>query len=278
MQRHQQFNRNSEGRWQAFAGHRAQVTALLEAAAPKPPGSLGRLCVLGAGNCNDLDLARLLPQFREIHLVDLDPEAMNRAMARQQVLAEAPVFLHAPIDLTGALPRLARHAHSAPTPADLAELEQTCGQSVLENLPGPFDVVLSACLLSQLMHTCRLALGAENPALKAIANALVISHLRTTVGLTAPGGTAVLATDTASSRTYPLVELFGEQPPLALLDQLERSDNTLSGTAPAYLRRVLARDPVLRSQLGARRLVEPWLWDLGDEITLLAYALVLERV
>ena len=31
-----------------------------------------RLCVLGAGNCNDLDLVRLARSFAQVHLVDLD--------------------------------------------------------------------------------------------------------------------------------------------------------------------------------------------------------------
>jgi hypothetical protein len=149
---------------------------------------------------------------------------------------------------------------------------------VVNQLPGPFDVVVSACLLSQLMHTCRLALGPDNPALIDIANVMVIAHLRTALALTAPGGTTIVVTDTASSKTYPLVELWDDQPPLALLDQLERSDNVLSGTAPTYLRRLLLRDPALGPLLkGGPRLVSPWLWDLGDEVTLLAYALVMER-
>jgi hypothetical protein len=276
LQRHRLFNRNSEGRWEAFAHHRAQVTALLEGAAPA--GAPGRLCVLGAGNCNDLDLPRLLPRFAEIHLCDLDDEALAKAPARQRLPDGAPLVMHAPLDLTGAMPRLPRYANKLPNAADLAGLGQDCVDGVVAALPGPFDVVVSACLLSQLMHTCRLALGPENPALAAIANVMVIAHLRTALALTAPGGTTIVVTDTASSKTYPLVELWDDQPPLALLDQLERADNVLSGTAPTYLRRLLLRDPALRPLVkSGPRVIPPWLWDLGDEVTLLAYALVMER-
>jgi hypothetical protein len=276
LQRHRLFNRNSEGRWNAFASHRAQMTALLEAAAHAD--GQGRLCVLGAGNCNDLDLSRLLPRFAQIHLCDLDEEALAKVSARQQLPEGAPLVMHAPLDLTGALPRLLRHVSKPPTPAELAALGQDNVDGVVSQLPGPFDVVVSACLLSQLMHTCRLALGPDNPALIDIANVMVIAHLRTALALTAPGGTTIIVTDTASSKTYPLVELWDDQPPLALLDQLERSDNVLSGTAPTYLRRLLLRDPALKPLLkGGPRLVPPWLWDLGDEVTLLAYALVMER-
>jgi hypothetical protein len=278
LQRHRLFNRNSSSRWDAFAGHRAQVMGLLADAARARPDR-GRICVLGAGNCNDLDLPQLFGQFREIHLCDMDDEALGKAPGRQQVPPDAPLVLHAPLDLSGALPRLPGYARATPNAAQLAELGQACVQDVVGRLPGPFDVVLSACLLSQLMHSCRLALGADNPGLVAIANALVIAHLRTTVALTAPGGVAIVVTDTASSKTYPLVELWGEKEPLALLDELERSDNVLSGTGPTYLRRLLARDAIIKPQLRApARIVAPWLWDLGDEVTLLAYALVLEHV
>jgi hypothetical protein len=276
VQRHRLFNRNSEGCWDAFAGHRAQVTGLLEGAAPA--GATGRLCVLGAGNCNDLELPRLAARFRALHLCDLDDQALAKAPARQGLPAAPPIVLHAPIDLTGAMPRLGRFANSTPTTADLAELAQGCVDDVIGQLPGPFEVVLSACLLSQLMHTCRLALGVKNPALPVIAHALVIAHLRAALALTAAGGTTLIVTDTASSKTYPLVELFDAQPPLALLDELERTDNVLSGTGPTYLRRLLAREATLKPLLRApAKVIPPWLWDLGDEVTLLAYALVLER-
>ena len=35
-----------------------------------------RLCILGAGNTNDLDLAALLSTHREVHLVDIDSESL----------------------------------------------------------------------------------------------------------------------------------------------------------------------------------------------------------
>jgi hypothetical protein len=275
LQRHRIFNQNSEGRWQAFAGHRAQVMALLDAASAAHPG---RLCVLGAGNCNDLDLARLVGSFAEVHLCDLDDEALARAVARQGLPADAHLFQHAPLDVTGALPRLPGFARRVPSQAELDDLGQSRVAAVVEALPGPFDVVLSACLLSQLMHTCRLALGVKNPALADVANALAVAHVRTALALTAPGGSAILVTDTASSQTYPLVELFDAQPPLSLLEELERNDNVLSGTGPTYLRRVLTRDPVAAPAVRGRpRIVPPWLWDLGDDVTLLAYAFVLDR-
>ena len=51
------LNAETRDHWNAFTGHRAKVTGLL---ATEPSSGMSRLCVLGAGNCNDLDLAALL--------------------------------------------------------------------------------------------------------------------------------------------------------------------------------------------------------------------------
>jgi hypothetical protein len=72
---HRGLNRDTADSWHRYSEHRARVTALA-------PG--GDSCaVLGAGNCNDLDLDALTGRYREIHLIDLDAEALERARARQ---------------------------------------------------------------------------------------------------------------------------------------------------------------------------------------------------
>src|SRR3954470_15952991 len=81
-----------------FRGHRERLTAeLLE-------GELRgdeRLCVLGAGNAYDLELERLLTRFAEVHLVDIDAEALGRARERVPQGARSRLFAHAPVDLSG---------------------------------------------------------------------------------------------------------------------------------------------------------------------------------
>jgi hypothetical protein len=87
----------------------------------------------------------------------------------------------------------------------------------------------------------------------------------------------VVVTDTVSSDSYALEELWGERAPVALLDHLEQTENFLSGTSPSFLRRILRTDEVLGRRLDAPRLIEPWLWRVNDRLTLLAYALVFGR-
>src|SRR4029077_10811702 len=95
--------------WGSFAAHRKRVTGLLQARS-----AASRLCVLGAGNCNDLDVRELLASHAEIHLVDLDADALSRGIARQNVDAHRSIHTHAPFDLSGRLEAIASWRPSAP--------------------------------------------------------------------------------------------------------------------------------------------------------------------
>ena len=268
---HRKNNRATGARWEGFAEHRARMTML----ALQAPGQT--LAVLGAGNCNDLDLPALAGRFRQIHLVDLDEEAVRRARDRQPAAVAAKLVLPAPLDLSGAFDRLAAFKNKPATTAEQTRLPAASAQKVLQALPGPFDVVMSACLLSQLMHSCYVALGLQHPQLHLVAAALAVAHLRSLAALLAPGGTGLIVTDTISSETYALEELWSDRPPLALLEEIDRNDRTLTNTAPSFLRRILREDAEVAPLVSPPRLVDPWLWRFTDEMTFMVYALVFQR-
>ncbi|MBT4865894.1 MAG: hypothetical protein HON53_12380, partial [Planctomycetaceae bacterium] len=77
---HLQRNLSTRDCWDGYAHHRSVVTELLVRSSRSDDGAL---CVLGAGNSNDLDLQKLLHTFSEIHLVDLDDEAISEGVNRQ---------------------------------------------------------------------------------------------------------------------------------------------------------------------------------------------------
>src|SRR5512145_3246665 len=81
-----------------FGGHRLAQMRLLLGAAPKG----GRVCVLGAGNCNDLDLPELAEHFAEVHLVDIDEVALRTAVRGQSSEVKARIRPHV-VDLSGIL-------------------------------------------------------------------------------------------------------------------------------------------------------------------------------
>jgi hypothetical protein len=110
-----------------------------------------------------------------------------------------------------------------------------------------------------------------------MATALAVAHLRSLAAMTAPGGTGLLVTDTISSETYALEELWGDRPPLQLLEEIDRADRVLTGTGPSFLRKILRDDPEVAPLVGPPRLVEPWLWRFTDEMTFMVYALAVDR-
>src|ERR1043165_130674 len=74
-------NRSAAGHVHHFQGHRERMTQEIVSRRP-PAGAPARLCLLGAGNANDVDLAALAEVFDEIHLVDIDPDALAAARRR----------------------------------------------------------------------------------------------------------------------------------------------------------------------------------------------------
>jgi hypothetical protein len=271
---HRNNNRATAPSWDDFSSHRERVTRLaLEAA----PDAGGRLAVLGAGNCNDVDLGALAARYQEVHLIDVDLEAVRRAKARALSDVASRLVLHAPVDLTGSMDRLAAFRQSAPTAAQLGALSKVGAEKVLAALPGGFDVTLSACLLSQLMHTCYLALGAKHPGLQLTAYAVSVAHLRSLAGLLAPGGTGLLVTDTISSETYAIDELWAGRDPIELLGEVDRTGRVLSGTGPAQVRGILIQDQLLSETVTPPRLIPPWRWRLASELTYLVYAYAFRR-
>jgi hypothetical protein len=93
-------NADSRDRWDSFAEHRKKILEILR---PDPVTDRGRLCVLGAGNCNDLDLLPLLAVYREVHLVDLDSDSLAWGVERQGVADHPGVHLWGGVDVTGRL-------------------------------------------------------------------------------------------------------------------------------------------------------------------------------
>ena len=157
-----QAHRNIETRtnWEAFRGHREQVTQLLTTAAGSRQS---RLCVLGAGNCNDLALPELLNCFREIHLVDLDWEALEIGV-KQQALADSPRVFRYGVDVTGVSARFAGWTLDHVTPD--GSINECLADLQAFQLPaprGPFQVVASVCLLSQLIDIVNLTMGEQHP-------------------------------------------------------------------------------------------------------------------
>jgi hypothetical protein len=261
--------------WALYAAHRARFTdAVAEAARLRADDGArlraapARLCVLGAGNCNDLDLERLAELFTEIHLVDIDDRSMMRAVARQPEAVRARLHRHGGVDLAGlSARRLARWKRAVP---DAAEIEDAAGASlegILGAVGGPYEVVVSACVLTQMAFALRDVLGERHPALDAVRFALMRTHLSTLAALTAPGGIALFVSDVVSSSSYPVAEPLPEGRTLMdVLRDVVRSGAGYFAANPELVAGLLA-------EVGTPELLDPWLWTGPLERTYLVYAL-----
>ncbi len=257
-----------------FAQHRARLTAAISAL--HRPDFSGRLCVLGAGNAYDLDLSLLAALFREIHLVDIDDSALARAYARQDAATQARLFLHAPVDLSGLFDRIEAWRSFRVTPDELAAYPEDASNRIVESLPGPFDVVVSACILTQMQLSVLSGLSASHRLFEAARELLNVMHLRTLAKLLVPQGRALLASDLSSNLLFPLSPDATDLKTV-LIDVLG-AGKFFYAAHPDLLAWASREDPVLRRLARVSPPVDVWLWKNGTERTYLVYALELERI
>jgi hypothetical protein len=270
-------NRSTRDHWGWFTSHRAEIQKLVLPQVTPAGNREPRLCVLGAGNCNDIDLKALSEEFAEVHLVDVDPAAMRQAVARQQVADDTRVRLHGGVDLTGIADAFPRWESQLPTASEVEAAAKRAAHAEVPPLDGPFDVVLSPCLLSQLVGYASDVLGRRHPRRRELLVALRTRHLRTVVDLLLPGGTGVIVCDVASSTGRPeLLEARRERLP-ELLDRLTHTERGFEGISPASMREALRNDLLIAPLLGPVQQVAPWLWHLGPKRTFLVYALRFRR-
>ena len=267
-------NVRTEGNAGRYAEHRRHLMGALAALGPRAGG---RLCLIGAGNCNDVDLPVLAARFAEIHLVDLDRSAVARAINRQPGEIRSRLFAHAPVDAGGLLRAAESWRARLPTLAAIEAVIPAAVASIADDLPGPFDVAGSCCVLTQIGHGLTSILGAEHGTLADAHGAAATVHFRAMAALLAPGGQALFVTDLVSSDTYPLEELAAGRDLKAVVADLVRDANLFRGVNPIGLARILRRDSVLSRQAADVRAIEPWLWRAVPERTFLVNGFTFRR-
>jgi hypothetical protein len=260
------FNATSRDQWEAFAEHRRCLTGVL---VRRETTCRSRLCVLGAGNANDLDLPALLTAYREVHLVDIDAEALARGAARQRVAGHPRLQLSGGVDVTASLGLLSdRTPQSELGPADIDALVAWPASRVAEVLPGGFDRVASTCLLSQVLETAAHALGRGHRQLAEVEAALFAGHLRLMARLAAPGGEAVLVAEVVSSDSLARLPILSEDELVPLLTELRRDGNHFRGVHPRQLLAAVRSDSSVGPLVSAAAPIAPWRWRLHDRMYL----------
>lgn len=200
----------------------------------------GKVAILGAGNCNDLDLVQLASECGEIHLFDLDREAMEDALLRQGVAENPNIHLRDDMDLSGL-------TDSAPG---------------TERKPAPdFDLVVSTCVVSQLLETVSRVLPPGSHRDRIMLQ-VRDAHVRLMNGLMAPGGTGIVVTDLAEADSAP-----GSPAPLEPASAIELAKNGqyFLGLNPKGIQQALGAVRNLKQS-------EPWTWQLDPVRRFLVHA------
>jgi hypothetical protein len=262
-------NRQSRELWDEYACHRRHVMELVVDAAADQPRPR-RLCALGAGNCNDLDLLHLLRDYDEIHLVDVDAAAVEAGVARQR--ASGPrLRIHGRMDVTGCLHALVRDLS-----ANGIENGQIDGW--IEKIrmlpafpqPSPFCVVVSLGLVTQLAETAYSLVGSDHPRGNDLVFALRNHHLRKILEMTRPGGIAILVTDVVSSATFPGLPTLDERILPREMYRQVAAKNFFTGANPYALEVMFRNDADLASRVSEVEMLDPWRWKQGPRTLLVS--------
>ncbi len=269
-----QSNAMSDGSWDAFANHRLHVTALLldqHQRIVKPTRSepawtpRGTLCLLGAGNSNDVDMRKLLRRYERIELVDIDDAALARGIARQFSTADDRVRPHGGIDLFGVEPNdghatmvhsgadgrvdgyvahVAGGAHAAaPSRAHVAATIHALARghvaaTMRTLLSRRCDVVSAMSFLPMLVLELQKHLGLEQMPVgdathdwDEALDALCESYLRSLIAAVRPGGAVVHVSTLVVRRGVNANDTFSEA--TVLREHVERGD-FFPATNPYY--------------------------------------------
>jgi hypothetical protein len=243
------------------------VARLLEDARQRASGA-GRpdLTVVGAGNCNDVELPRLVQDFGSVALVDVDGEAVRLAVEREGVTGHPGLSTHQ-LDVTGVtevVDEFVRDGGRGDVGAVLRHL--AAAASPASALPQS-HVVLAAGLFSQVLAPLARSIArADDPAV-AVLLALRLRLARVLLEMSSPGGQLLVVADMVSSATA------GTPPaePSELgtyVRHLVRNGNFFTGCNPYALQLTLR-------EAGATdvRMTEPWIWHTAPEHWYLVHGL-----
>ena len=198
------------------------------------------------------------------------------------------MIIQAPIDITGALSELDELAQ-----CDQTRREEVCRRCVTafasnwvaqparhpvlaSQYPtalslaaaAPFDVVVSTCLLSQLMR--QLADAGDH--LSSLQSVLRDAHLETLVSLTAPGGTGILITDWArSSDGIPELNSVDPFDVDALVDRIIQERRYFGLLSAAEIIDKF-QGAAMAGRIGHVRQSKDWIWQLASNKSYLCHA------
>ncbi|MGY8768737.1 MAG: hypothetical protein ACKVH8_09980 [Pirellulales bacterium] len=216
-----------------------------------------QLCILGAGNCNDFDLNLLAPVFQKISLVDLDSQAVRQALNRQGIHESNKIQVLPSIDVTGWLAQSTNDPNFK-TDSLIRKLKEKQNplKQVVQKLSGPYQIVASVGLLSQLIDSIQEVIAPTHILWNITMKAIIAQHIHLLSRLTSKGGKALLFTELFSSESCEeLVKTSDSELSRLCRSELDKG-NHFKGLNPAGLRLSLSKDSGFRHVSTTM----PWKW------------------
>ena len=260
---------------QTYEPHRQKTMELISMAADELSGHAERtVSVLGAGNCMDLDLKQLTTRFPNVNLLDLDRNAVESGVSAVEGLSSTQLKIVAPIDLASPLATT-----TASVLSDAAAITQFCQalEAPLAVMPvEAADVVVSTCVLSQILIAMTNLVTDKHPQFLPLIQAVRRGHLVRMLQLLKPGGRGILISDLVSSETTPQLTSIHEGSLPKLLAQALATSNFFSGLHPGVILQDLGTTSGIVSSIDSPIMTAPWRWQMGPR-TYAVYAITFRR-
>ena len=260
------INKATRDQWDLYQSHRDRINHLVIGVRKQfPDDSAPTLAVLGVGNGNDIDLKMLSQHFAKIHLFDCDPNALDFLTQRQLTdwAAGDRVVIEPAVDLTS----IADTLNQLPTP-----LSEPFVAKILEEATEPdalegrsFDVVLSSCMLTQLLASVVESFGDDSAYKNDMMLAVRNGHVKLISRLVKPNGVGVLVSDFVSSDTLPELKQTETKEDIRTLSQAAVDQkNFFTGANPFAIRSALEK-VVVEIPSKPITIEPPWRWQIGAD-------------
>ena len=246
---HFKLNRDTADGWQMFSLHRERVMSLLV-----QPDLRGELALLGAGNCNDVDLSALILKYDHVALVDLDERSLVAAVNRQPVPQPSKLQIRAPVDVGAFAETCPASAHQKLSTEYADALTAIRAKEISE---GPFDVVASLCLLTQLILPIAEQLGPQHARCLELVQFERSVHLNLLVEILRPGGRAFLVSDMVSTDTAPELLSMPREQLARTMYRLVAEHNFFTGVNPYLIANELIKDSRFAARVNHVQLCAP---------------------
>lgn len=244
-----ELNAKTKMSWNSYRQHRQSITRMLLSAKRKYGP---KLLVLGAGNCNDIDLTRLVSNGVEIHLADVDVDSVISGIERQGLASDVMASIQE-AEMTG-LSSLDSPEVATETSVSTA----ITADQIRPHYSDTFDVVVCTCVFSQMAGALKRAVGADwdYPALQGAMRQRFLDEMQ---HLTRPGGVLIWISDLVSTDTCPELHTTPTESLRHLLAVCLDTGNFLSGTHPQSV-----YDDLSDLTDCTPEMQRPWIWTIGD--------------